>query len=206
MTTSARRTVVVVGASALAFGVGVSMIKGNGGGVRDAIGNTSAPWLLLPFVAVLYSRTRHTLRGVLTGVLASMTALCGFYVANAFVLDLGPHSWFDDISLTVNAGRLFFALAVISGPLFGALGARWNRTRSRWLAVLVAALLVVEPLASWLYELIGRVAYANVAVVWTGDCGTAASPFPPDRIVTSHDPGTIRSPAPAAGRRSSRDG
>jgi hypothetical protein len=169
-----------VGMAALAFGAGVSIVKGNGGGVRDAIGNTSAPWLLLPFIAVLYSQIRNTRRGVLTGLLASMTALCGFYVANAFVLDLGPHSWLDDISLTVKAGRLFFALAVVSGPLFGALGARWNRTRSRWLAVLVAALLVVEPVASWLYGLMGRVAYADVAVVWAGEitvglCACAAA-------------------------------
>jgi hypothetical protein len=169
VTTSVRRRVAIVGVSALAFGIGVSIVKGNGGGVRDAIGNTSAPWLLLPFVAVIYARTRTTLQGILTGVLASMTALCGFYVANAFVLDLGPHSWLDDISLTANAGRLFFALAVISGPLFGALGAWWNRMRSRWLAVLVAALLVVEPLASWLYELIGRVAYSDLIAVWAGE-------------------------------------
>jgi Family of unknown function (DUF6518) len=169
MTTSVRSRVAIVGVSALAFGVGVSLVKGNGGGVRDAIGNTSAPWLLLPFVAAIYARTRTTWRGVLIGVAASMAALCGFYVANAFVLDLGAHSWLDDISLTARAGKLFFALAVISGPCFGALGARWNRTRSRWLAVLVAGLLVVEPLASWLYELIGRVAYADVIAVWAGE-------------------------------------
>jgi Family of unknown function (DUF6518) len=180
MTPSIRRSMVIVGVAALAFGVSVSIVKGNGGGVRDAIGNTSAPWLLLPFVAVLYSRITSIRRGVVTGVLASMTALCGFYVANAFVLDLGPHSWLDDISLTVKAGRLFFALAVVSGPSFGALGARWNRTRSRWLAVLIAGLLVVEPLASWLYGLMGRVAYANVAVVWAGEitvglCACAAT-------------------------------
>jgi hypothetical protein len=206
MTTSARRTLIVVGTSALAFGVGVSMIKGNGGGIRNAIGNTSAPWLLLPFVAVLYSRTCNTRRGVLTGVLASMTALGGFYVANAFVLDLGPHSWFDDIRLTVQAGRVFFALAVISGPLFGALGARWNRTRSRWLAVPVAALLVVEPLASWLYELTGRVAYANLAVVWAGEITVGLCACAATAVLVRRPSCTVRSPAPGAGRRSSRDG
>jgi uncharacterized membrane protein len=180
MTPSARRRLVIVVVAALAFGVGVSIVKGNGGGVRDAIGNTSAPWLLLPFIAVLYSRTRSISRGVVTGLVASMTALCGFYVANAFVLNLGPHSWLDDVNLTVRAGRLFFVLAVISGPLFGVIGAWWNRTHARWLAVLVAALLVVEPLASWLYELIGRAAYADVAWVWAGEitvglCACAAA-------------------------------
>jgi hypothetical protein len=64
VTTSVRRRVAIVGVSALAFGIGVSIVKGNAGGVRDAIGNTSAPWLLLPFVAVIYARTRTTLQGI----------------------------------------------------------------------------------------------------------------------------------------------
>ena len=45
------RKLVVLLAGALAFGVGVAAIKGQDTGVRDALGNTSAPWVVLPFVA-----------------------------------------------------------------------------------------------------------------------------------------------------------
>ncbi len=38
---------------AVAFGIGDSVLKGNGAGIRSALGNTGAPWLLLPFVALL---------------------------------------------------------------------------------------------------------------------------------------------------------
>jgi hypothetical protein len=141
--------------AAFGFGVTVSVIKGNGSGIRDAIGNTSAPWLMLPFVAVLYWRTQ--------------SALSGFYIANSFVLDLGPHTWLQDLSLTVHAGEMFFALAVVSGPFFGALGALWHRTRSTAMAVLVAALFVFEPLASWLYGFIGPNGRVGVPVVWFGE-------------------------------------
>jgi Family of unknown function (DUF6518) len=173
------KSVVVIG-GALAFGAVVSTVKGNGGGVRDAIGNVSAPWLILPFVAVLYMRVRSPLRGSLVGLAASLAALTGFYVTNSVVLQLGPHTWTDDLRLTVGAGRMFFALAVMSGPFFGAIGAWWNRTRSRWLAVLVAALFVLEPLASWLYGLVAHRTASGLAPVWFGElalgvCACAAT-------------------------------
>jgi Family of unknown function (DUF6518) len=162
-----RTSAVVVGA--LAFGVLVSVVKGNGSGLRDAIGNTSAPWLILPFLTVLYLRVRSPLRGSLVGLAASMAALSGFYVTNSFVLQLGPHSWTDDLRLTVGAGRMFFALAIVSGPFFGAIGAWWNRTHSTWLAVLVAALFVVEPLTSWLYGSLQHRTATGLAPVWFGE-------------------------------------
>jgi hypothetical protein len=159
------RSVLIVLFSAALFGVVVSVVKGNGGGIRDAIGNTSAPWLMLPFVAAVVAGGRHAARAALVGTAASFSALAGFYVANSFVLDLGPHSWLHDLSLTVQSGRMFFALAVISGPLFGALGGWWNRTHSTRLAVLVAALLVAEPLASFEYGSMRHSAYGSAAVV-----------------------------------------
>jgi len=173
-----RTSAVVVGA--LAFGALVSVVKGNGSGLRDAIGNTSAPWLILPFIAVLYLRVRSPLRGSLVGLAASLAALSGFYVTNSFVLQLGPHAWTDDLRLTVGAGRMFFALAIVSGPFFGAIGAWWNRTHSRWLAVLVAALFVFEPLVSWLYGSLQHRTASGLAPVWFGEialgvCACAAT-------------------------------
>jgi hypothetical protein len=35
----------------LDFGLLVAVIKGQDPGVRDALGNTSAPWVLVPFLA-----------------------------------------------------------------------------------------------------------------------------------------------------------
>jgi hypothetical protein len=36
---------------AIACGIGLSVLKGDGEGVRSAVGNLSVPWLLIPFVA-----------------------------------------------------------------------------------------------------------------------------------------------------------
>ena len=152
---------------AVAFGVAVSVVKGNGGGVRATIGNTSAPWLLLPFVAgAVAGRARPTLSAAV-GTLVSFMALGGFYLTNTWVLDLGPHPWVVDLRLTFNAGREFFLLAVVSGPLFGALGGLWQQRRSVGLAVLVSTLLVLEPLAWLAYESIRPAAhYSNHPIVW----------------------------------------
>jgi predicted lysophospholipase L1 biosynthesis ABC-type transport system permease subunit len=41
----------------IAFGVLVAVVKGQHTGVRNALGNTSAPWMLAPFLAgALYPR------------------------------------------------------------------------------------------------------------------------------------------------------
>lgn len=127
MMCSARRRFFGVMLLALAFGVTVSVIKGNNEGIRQAIGNTSAPWLLLPFIAGAVAGRRRLGLVALIGTLASVLALGGFYVANTFVLDLGPHPWVVDLHLTVDAGKRYLALGVLSGPIFGALGGLWQR-------------------------------------------------------------------------------
>jgi Family of unknown function (DUF6518) len=178
-----RKSAVVVGA--VAFGAVVSVVKGNGAGLRDAIGNISAPWLILPFAAALCWRVRSPLRGALVGLGASLLALIGFYCANSIVLELGPHGWGDDLRLAVSAGRLYFALAIVSGPCFGFLGAWWNRTPSRWAAILIAALLVFEPLVTWLYGVLAvHHASSGLALVWFGEiilglCACAAVALTP---------------------------
>jgi len=150
-------------AGALAFGVGMSLLKGNdGGAVRGAVANLSAPWLLLPFVAGATAGGGRVGRAALVGLLVSFVALAGFYVANSFVLRLGPHPWLVDLRLAFGGGY-FFKFAMLSGPAFGALGARWQTTRSRSLGVLVAALFVFEPFAWMSYY--GGV-YTSDASVW----------------------------------------
>jgi hypothetical protein len=61
------------------FGVLVALIKGHDTGVRDALGNTSAPWIVLPFVAgTLYWRAWPA---ALAGLAVTLVSLLGFYVA-----------------------------------------------------------------------------------------------------------------------------
>jgi hypothetical protein len=152
---SARRVAAVL-LGAFVFGLAMAWLKGSNGGLRDAVGNASAPWLLLPFLAgALLSggptRGRSLLGGACAGLLASLIALAGFYLAESFVLDLGPHPWLTDLSLTLGAARFWVQRAFVSGPVFGALGVWWHKRRSLTAAGLVAAVFVLEPAAWWLY-------------------------------------------------------
>ena len=122
-------TLVVV---AIAFGVGDSMLKGNGGGIRSALGNTSAPWLLLPFVGGAFVGRGRMAVGAAVGLVLSLVALCSFYVANSFVLRLGPHPWTADMRLAFDGGKRFFVLAILSGPIFGWLGSGGRGPSQSW--------------------------------------------------------------------------
>jgi hypothetical protein len=144
-----RRPVAVVLVAA-AFGVAVAVLKGGDAGVRDALGNISAPWLLLPFLAG--TLVRGPLRGALIGVTTCLAALTGFYVAEAFVLDLGGHPLLTNLALTLGAGRMYFVAGMLSGPLFGGLGGICTRHRRAMMAVVVGLALAGEPFAvfAWL--------------------------------------------------------
>ena len=157
----------IAAAGALAFGVGMSVLKGNGSGIRDAIGNLSAPWLLLAFIAGAWAGGRRIGRAAVLGALSTLLALGGFYVANAFVLRLGPHPWYVDLRLAFGDGY-YFKFGLFSGPVFGALGGLWRRRRWTALGVLVAALLVLEPLA-WLAVRGDPASYAVDPGVWAGE-------------------------------------
>jgi hypothetical protein len=168
------RKVGLAAAGAAAFGVGMSVLKGNdGGAVRNAIGNLSAPWLALAFVAGAAAGGGRVIRGALVGALATFLALGGFYVANSFVLHLGPHPWLTDLRLAFGNGY-FFKFAALSGPLFGGFGAWWGRTRSRPLAMLVAGLFVFEPLAWLAYR---GADYTSDAVVWAAEAAVGIAAF-----------------------------
>ncbi len=127
----------------MAFGVSMSIFKGNGSGLRDDIGNLSAPWLLVPFFAAAAVPVRRWPAGALVGAAATCAALGAFDVANAFVLDLGPHGWIEDVRLTF--ATHWFLRGLLSGPVFGAIGAGWRRRGFSYGGIAVAALLVAEP-------------------------------------------------------------
>ncbi len=136
---------------AMVFGVVMSVIKGNGAGIRTIIGNAVAPWLILAFIGGAVAGGRSVRRAAAVGLLVSLAGLSGFYLANTFVLDLGPHAWLTDLRLTFDAGRRYFELAVLSGPVFGVVGGWRVRARSAAVGVGVAALLVFEPFAQMIY-------------------------------------------------------
>jgi len=139
------RTDLFVSISALAFGITVSVVKGNNAGIRDAIGNVSAPWLLIGFLGGAIAGRRRVVVGALTGTVAIYIALLGFYVTNSFVLDLGPHPWLTDLNLAVVGGKGYFFFSLVSGPIFGMLGVWWVRTRSVIPVLIVGLFFVLEP-------------------------------------------------------------
>jgi hypothetical protein len=144
-----RRQVAAVLLAAVVFGLAAALLKGGDAGVRDSIGNISAPWLLLPYLAG--TTVSGWKRGSLLGVIACVAAVAAFYVAESFVLDLGPHSRLTDLQLTVSSGRYYFAAAVIFGPVFGALGGIGKR-RPLLSAAVVAFLLLGEPIVLFAWQ------------------------------------------------------
>jgi Family of unknown function (DUF6518) len=161
-------------AGAFLFGLLMAWVKGNDAGLRDAIGNMSAPWLLLPFLVGAFGVARTLPGAALAGLAATVTAIAGFYLADSVVLDLGPHPWLTDLALTMRAGVFWAERAIVSGPVFGALGFWWQRRRSLLAAGVVAALFVLEPFAWWLYGSVylgGQPAYPVPAypALWLGE-------------------------------------
>ncbi len=174
------RTALIIGL-AVVFGIAVAWIKGNGGGLRDAIGNVSALWLLLPFLAGAATGSRRVITGTLAGLVATIAALTGFYFAESFVLDLGPHPWLTDLSLTMGTVVYYGERALVTGPAFGALGHWWRHRSSLAAAGLLAAAFVLEPAAWWLYGAYigGGAAYPvpGYPALWLGEIALGIGGF-----------------------------
>ncbi len=150
---AAVRTVALVLALSVVFGILMAWIKGNGAGLSDAIGNISALWLAVPFLAGAAAGSARVVVGALYGLVATLAALTGFYFAESFVLDLGQHSWLTDLSLTMGTVGYYAERGLVTGPVFGSLGLWWRQRRSVLAAGVLAAVFVFEPLAWWLYGL-----------------------------------------------------
>ena len=128
---------------AMAFGIVMQTLKGQEPGVRNVVGNLSVPWLLLPYFAGRVGGNRRVLGAAVVGLVASVTALGGFYATDPLVWNLTHHGLLANILLTIVAGKEWFVLAFISGPTFGALGA----LRGRRYAVVIPVLILLEPVA-----------------------------------------------------------
>lgn len=144
------RRILLFLAAAVLFGAVESILKGNGSGVRDGIGNLSAPWVMVPFAAGAAGARGRIAFGAAIGLVTTLAALLGFYLANAFVLDLGPHSSVHDLGLTLGAGTLWFKAGAVSGPVMGAAGA-WAARAGRFaVAAVIVATVLFEPVAVYL--------------------------------------------------------
>jgi hypothetical protein len=138
-----RRTWSVILMAAFGFGVAVAIVKGQDSGFRDVLGNTSAPWLVPPFCGGLY--TRSIVRGAMAGVAVTAVAFVGFYIAEAAVLDLGPHPWYVDLRLTAGYLNPYERAGAASGALYGALGYAWGARHATVAALALGLAFVAEP-------------------------------------------------------------
>jgi hypothetical protein len=84
--------------------------------------------------------------GALLGPLATGIALLAFHLWNSPLQDLGGDSFVDNVRLELAANRGYLEGGLVTGPLFGALGAWWRKTRSLRASVVAGALLMAEPL------------------------------------------------------------
>ena len=141
-----------------AVGLLAALIKGDGGGegipeLRNVLGNLSTPWLLVAFVA---GTTASRLRwGALYGAAATAAALSGFYLLSTLVQDLGDHGFAGDFGLMLSANRGYLEAGIITGPLFGSLGAWWHQSRMLHASIVAGALLMAEPLVLILLSAFG---------------------------------------------------
>jgi Family of unknown function (DUF6518) len=139
--------VIAVGLFAFAMGIVNSLMGVDGSALLSALSRTVAPWLLLAFVAGAYAHGRRTLPGALSGFLATMLALIGFYFTNSVVFHFGPQTFPSDVTFAAQSGRVYFVLGLFSGPLLGAFGAWWRQHLSMIPVVLVGMLFILEGLA-----------------------------------------------------------
>jgi hypothetical protein len=175
MTTSQQvRRLLVVGVIALALGALDSLIKGDGAGLVGALSQTAAPWFLLAFLAGAATSDRRIVLSVVAGFGATILALIGFYFVNSLIFRFGSVPWLSRFHYSLGVGKMYFALALFSGPLFGAFGAWWKRNLSMAPVVALGLLFVVEALArathAKIFAQYGDVVAAIevfVGVVWT---------------------------------------
>jgi hypothetical protein len=133
--------------AAVAFGILVGAFKGNDAGMRGAIGNLSAPWLLVAFIPSL--RCRSLARGAVVGLLTTGVALAAFYATMTVVLagHLGGGGYVRELAVETAANRVYLLAGLVTGPLFGALGAWVGRTHPRGVWLVVGGLVAGEIVA-----------------------------------------------------------
>jgi hypothetical protein len=159
---------------ALAFGLVDAALKGHHGGLRDAAGNVSALWLILPLLAGAFVARSRPVIGASVGIVSVLTALVAFYLIGMHILGLGvgAHSTRPALSLTAAVTNRWFESGTIAALGFGAVGA-WLAGRGSLglIGTVVAALLLFEPTMRAAYMAIQGVPVAGSTVVWCFEIG-----------------------------------
>jgi len=159
-----------------AFAAVAAVVKGHHGGVRNAIGNLSAPWVLVPFLAGAFVLPRRLALGALVGTASTAAALACY----SFVRAAGGGSGRASFDLIAASGNRWLLIGVIGGVGLGATGS-WLAARGRWTVVtaVVAGLLVLEPVARMFWAItrgypVGT--FVPSPVVWSVEilCGCAS--------------------------------
>lgn len=133
--------------------------------VGAAVSNLSAPWLLLAFA--LGGAQDCNGRAALRGLVGLEAAVAG-YTAMIMSPVEGVHNLALWQVLTVARSQaIWFAGALLFGPLYGRLGQMWRRSRSVLSAVLAASPVLLEPLAAAM-RLKGSVVVVNYGEVIAG--------------------------------------
>lgn len=136
----------------VAFAAADAAIKGHHGGTRNAIGNVSATWALVPFLAAAFvRRPRVILAGAVVGALSTALALGAYAVARASLSSGGERHGAPTIDMF---GNRWLLLGLVGGAALGVVGAHLA-ARTRWTLVVAvsASLLVMEPVARLLWAL-----------------------------------------------------
>jgi hypothetical protein len=163
-----------------AFGTVDAIVKGHHGGTRNAIGNASAPWVLIPFLAAVYLRPGRFRLAALVGAASTTTALASYLLVRAVNgFNGGGHSRGDSVALVTSLENRWLLLGVVGGAALGALGSSLA-ARRQWGAIagVIASVLVMEPVARIIWAIIkGEAARTLVPspAVWTAEviCGCA---------------------------------
>ena len=117
------------------------------------LGNLSTPWLLVGFVAG--TRCLRLRSGALLGLLATTVALVAYYLLSSLVWDLGDHGFVGDLRLVLSANRGYLEAGIVTGPVFGALGAWWGQSRRLRASIIAGILLMAEPIVLLLLGAVG---------------------------------------------------
>ena len=157
------------------FATGDALVKGHHGGTRNAIGNISATWALVPLLAGAFLAPRRVVAmGAVWGACATVLSLATYTLVRALspAGDGGPRTASDVVGA---AGNRWLVVGVVGGAALGVLGARlvWAH---RWdvVVALGASLLVLEPVARSLWALQrgeGMETLLPSSAVWLSEIG-----------------------------------
>jgi hypothetical protein len=96
-----------------------AIVKGHHGGMRNAVGNVSAPWALLPFLAGAGARPRRRRAGALVGALSTVAALACYSVVRSGAFGTGGRHGGVGSMLIAATGNRWFLLGAVGGAALG---------------------------------------------------------------------------------------